>query len=526
MKKWKLAIYRRRSFDEKREEESNSVTNQKKLIDDFLIEKKDLIICNDYVDDGYTGTDFNRPGYKKMLNDIRNGKINAVIVKDLSRLGRNYIQVGDFIDEIIPQYNLRFISINDNVDSYENPNTMSSLEIPLKNLMNEGYSKDSSKKMRTSLNASKKAGNFVGKVAPYGYIKDPEDKHKFLIDKDAAKIVKKIFDLVLKGYSKQEIAKELNNNHIITPSTYLKEKLNYNCVVKCNKWNSSMLDYILKNESYMGNLVQGKTTRISHKVHNVVRVSEDEWIKCDNHHEPIIDEEVYRQVQSILYNRNSKINKNGKYYKYTGFIKCADCGCNLYRITRTKHKKEQIYYYCSSYIRAKQCSQHYIKEQEVDEIVLKILNLHIDLVCDVSKKIEDTVSFSRIEYNAEVKKIRIVELNKGIEKYQTLLNEIIKDYELNYITQDDFERFNRKYLYEINNLKLEKEELEKSKLTSNKLKWLDKFKKIGKLDTIDRNVVNEFIDNILVNDDRSVIVNLKYKEQYEDAINYLKSKEI
>ena len=195
MKKWILGIYRRRSFDEKGEEESNSVVNQKKLIDDYLVDKNDIIIYKDYVDDGYTGTDFNRPAYKRMLNDIKKKKINGIIVKDLSRLGRNYIEVGNFIDEIVPEYGLRFISVNDNVDSFKNPNVMDSLEIPFKNLMNESYSKDSSKKMRSSLKASKKSGNFIGKTAPFGYLKDPDDVHKLIIDKDAANIVKRIFDL-------------------------------------------------------------------------------------------------------------------------------------------------------------------------------------------------------------------------------------------------------------------------------------------------------------------------------------------
>ena len=249
MKKWTLGIYRRRSFDEKGEEESNSVVNQKKLIDDYLVDKNDIIIYKDYVDDGYTGTDFNRPAYKRMLNDIKKKKINGIIVKDLSRLGRNYIEVGNFIDEIVPEYGLRFISVNDNVDSFKNPNVMDSLEIPFKNLMNESYSKDSSKKMRSSLKASKKSGNFIGKTAPFGYLKDPDNVHKLIIDKDAAIIVKRIFDLALKGKSKQEIVEELTNNNILTPSVYLKEKYDIKVSRISYKWNTKMLDTILQNKT-------------------------------------------------------------------------------------------------------------------------------------------------------------------------------------------------------------------------------------------------------------------------------------
>ena len=319
MKKWILGIYRRRSFDEKGEEESNSVVNQKKLIDDYLVDKNDIIIYKDYVDDGYTGTDFNRPAYKRMLNDIKKKKINGIIVKDLSRLGRNYIEVGNFIYEIVPEYGLRFISVNDNVDSFKNPNVMDSLEIPFKNLMNESYSKDSSKKMRSSLKASKKSGNFIGKTAPFGYLKDPDNVHKLIIDKDAAIIVKRIFDLALKGKSKQEIVEELTNNNILTPSVYLKEKYDIKVSRISYKWNTKMLDTILQNKTYIGSLVQCKRTRISHKTHNMVRVAEDEWVVSKERHNAIIKEEVFNQVQNILYNRNVRVNKNGKFYKYTGF---------------------------------------------------------------------------------------------------------------------------------------------------------------------------------------------------------------
>lgn len=173
MRKWIVGVYRRLSADEilENENESNSVANQKRIIDNFLLDKKDIKVYKYYSDDGYTETDFNRPGYREMLDDIKNKKINGIIIKDLSRLGRNYIEVGDFIDKIVPKYRLRFISVNDNVDSYINPSALDSLEIPFKNLMNESYSRDSSKKMRSSLKASKKAGNFIGKIAPYGYLK-------------------------------------------------------------------------------------------------------------------------------------------------------------------------------------------------------------------------------------------------------------------------------------------------------------------------------------------------------------------
>lgn len=523
MKKWIIGLYPRLSFDERGEEESNSVTTQIKMMKDYLVDKHDIIIYKSYPDDGYTGTDFNRPGYKKMLEDIQKRKINAVIVKDLSRLGRNYIEVGNFIDKIVPQYGLRFISVNDNVDSYKNPNIMNSLEIPFKNLMNESYSKDTSKKMRTSLQTSKKSGNFIGKTAPFGYLKDPNDIHKLIIDKEAADIVKKIFNLVLIGKSKQEIAKDFNDSHIPTPSIYLKQKYNITVSKTTKSWSIKVLDNILQNRTYIGSLIQGKRERISHKNHNIVRVAEDEWIICNDKHKAIIKEELFKQVQSILYNRNVKVNKNGKFYKYTGYLKCSECGNNLYRKKKIKHNKEIIYYYCSTFLNSKNCNKHYIREKEVDEIVLNALNKYIELICDVSDKLENLISNSQIEYNNEIKKIKLSEIEKELNKYQKLLNDLLTDYKNDYISQDDYESFKETYLYEINKLNLEKERINKNKINTYNLDWIKKFRRVEKLESMDRNIVDCYIENIYVGNNKEVEIVFRFQDQYKVVLEYLKN---
>lgn len=525
MKKWILGKYHRLSAEEYGVEESNSIVNQKKIIDNYLSDKKDIKIYKSYVDDGYTGTDFNRPGFKQMMKDIESGKINGVIIKDLSRLGRNYIQVDDFIEETIPYYNLQFISVNDNVDSFKDPNFMSSLEIPFKNLMNEGYSRDTSKKMRSSLIASKKSGNFIGKVAPYGYIKDPEDCHKFIVDNDAAKIIKKIFNLALKGVSKQDIVTELNNKNILTPSMYLKKQLNYKYVMASDEWKTDTIDYILKNRNYIGSSVQGKRTRISHKVHNIVRVPEEDWMIYKNHHDAIIKEKVFNQVQDILYNRNVKVNNIGKLSKYSGFLKCSECGSNLYRMSKTKNGRKMFFYYCGTYMRTKKCNKHYILEKELDELVIESLNNFLNLLCNVKYIIDSTVCFSGIEYNEELKKIKIVELEKELKKYKDLIDSLLHDYKMNIISQQDYEDFKENYLYEINKLNIEKEELVNDKSELLNLDWLNNFRNLENLNKIDRNIVNEFIKNIYVDDNKNIEIVFRYKEQYDEIIKYLKFKQ-
>ena len=240
----------------KTKQESNSVTSQKTLLNEFIKEHDDLIIYKTYIDDGYTGTDFNRPAFQNLLEDMKNGKINCVIVKDLSRLGRNYIEVGNYIEQVFPLFNIRFIAINDSVDSFKNKESVNTILVPFKNLINDEYAKDTSIKIRTSLNAKKKKGEFVGAFSSYGYMKDPKDKHKLIIDEEAANIVRKIFDWnVNYGLGKLAICHRLNDLGILNPTGHKKLELNQNYnnySVNDNKyaWTPSTIRNILSNEIY------------------------------------------------------------------------------------------------------------------------------------------------------------------------------------------------------------------------------------------------------------------------------------
>lgn len=524
MFKWKFGDYLRLSSDDGDKAESNSISTQRNMIKYFLSDYKDIKLAKEYIDDGYTGTDFDRPGFQQMLEDIYSHKINGVIVKDSSRLGRNYIQVGEFLEKVIIKNNIRFISINDGVDSYLKPETMTSLEMYIKNLMNEGYAKDTSKKIRSSFRTSKKHGNFIGAIAPFGYLKDPDDCHKFIVDKQAAEIVKKIFDLSIKGYSKQEIVDILNQSNILTASKYFKVVLKYKIGRIADKWNTRLVDEILKDESYIGNLVQGKRQRQSHKNHNLVVLAEDEWIIIKNHHKPIIPEKLFNQVQDIFYNRNIKIKKDGSFAPYNGYIKCADCKCNLYR--KTKSKTKQSYYYCGTYLRTHNCTKHYITEDELNDTVLEMINKYIELLSDLKDKVENIISISNMKYDEDIKKVRIIEINKEMEQQENLINELIKDYNNDLISKEDFEDFHKEYLYELNNLRLQKEELDKKEITQFNMNWLNDIKKLDKVTVITKKVVNEFIENIYVSENKTIKIDFKYQDPYNDAIRYLKSKKV
>ena len=221
MQKYKVGAYLRLSKEEfNNEKESNSITNQKLIIDNYLKEHKEYKLVDYYIDDGYSGTTFDRPQYKRMIKDIVEGKVNTIIVKDLSRFGRNHIESDNYIENILPGYNVRFISIIDEIDSFKNPKSVSSIEIPLKNLMNDEYARDISEKVKSTLRIKQLNGEFIGVTAPYGYLKNSKDKHKFIIDKEASYVVKKIFNMILLGNSRKEIAEHLNSKNILTPSLY------------------------------------------------------------------------------------------------------------------------------------------------------------------------------------------------------------------------------------------------------------------------------------------------------------------
>lgn len=363
---FKVAGYIRLSKEDKIKDESNSVTNQKLIITSYIENNDDLELFDFYIDDGYSGTTFNRPEYKRMIEDIIEGKINTIIVKDLSRFGRNHIESDNYLENILPGYNVRFISINDDIDTLNNSNSVSSIVIPLKNLINDQYARDISEKVRSTLKMKQLNGEFIGVTAPYGYLKNPKDKHKFIIDKEASHIVNKVFNMILLGKSRKEIAEHLNSKNVLTPSLYKlsKENTNTEDLIRSKKWNAEIVNRILRNETYIGTLIQNIKTKPNYRTDKLIDVNKDEWIITENHHEPIISKDKFDEVQQIL-NRKTKVNKNDDIDLFSGYLKCSHCGSNLI----IKKSKNQIYYYCSSYIKYKSCLKYSINKKKLEQIV-------------------------------------------------------------------------------------------------------------------------------------------------------------
>lgn len=460
-----------------------------------------------------------------MMKDVVNEKINTIIVKDLSRFGRNYIEVGRYLEQAFPLYNVRFIAINDNIDSYKDPKSINNVIVPFKNLMNDEYARDISNKVRSVLSIKRENGEFIGVSAPYGYLKDPKNKHKFIIDKKASKVVKKIFLMALKGKSKREIVDYLNTNEILTPAEYKKneeivdfKKKDYSTIWTCKK-----VDNILSNKSYTGVLIQGKRKRISHKIHNLVAINKENWIVIENHHEPIISLEEYNKIQDIIYSREYRTRKNKEYDIFAGHLKCPDCN-NSFTLKKT-NKYE--YYYCSSYIRDKTCTKHTFNKEKLKEIILKAINKQIELVMNIDNNLEEIITTTQINYNAEILQNKLDSIVKKMSKYQKLKEMLLIDFEDKSIGNEEYTEYKRDY---DNIIKKLQEEFDR---TSERLKvslknteidksWIEKFKKNHNLEVLNKQIIDELIEYIYIHENGNITIKFKYEDEYVEAIDFIK----
>ena len=369
-----VGIYARLSRDDERAGESVSIENQKELLARY-VQEQGWNLYDYYCDDGVSGTTFDRPQFNRLVQDATDGKINLVLCKDLSRLGRDYIEAGRYTDYIFPSLGCRFIALNDGVDTIHKNNEMM---VILKNVMNDLYARDTSNKIKAVRQSTFKAGKFIGCYAPYGNMKSPEDKHKLVSDPVAAPIVRRIFDLRAQGNGHYKIAAILNADGIPSPKTYYymtlgREHHRY----EMTAWSDMTIKKILKNEVYLGHLVQNKTGHISYKNHKQVPKPREEWIKVENTHEPLIDKELWDFVQATENHPSRKRSgKNGMVSLFAGILCCMDCGGAMrfstdYRKRKNGKPSEYKAYLCNRYMSGgrQACSAHYINQKLLVELV-------------------------------------------------------------------------------------------------------------------------------------------------------------
>lgn len=403
---WNVAVYLRLSKEDNESIESNSIVNQRELVEQYISSKSDLELVDYYIDDGYSGTNFNRPGFERLLQDMKNKKINCIIVKDLSRFARNHIEADMYFENIFPVLNIRFISVIENIDSFENPDSMDNLIVPFKNLLNDAYAKDISKKVKSALTAKRLNGEFIGTSATYGYIKNPKDKHKLIIDEEASKHVVQIFNGIIEGKTVSEIANELNKNNILTPAAYKrKNEPESNNIETDKRWNAKMINKMLKDRIYVGDLIQGKKKVENYRSHKLITTKKDEWIIIQNNHEPIISKDKFDKVQEII-EKNKCARSNKEKDLFYRFLKCSDCG-DSFTLRKVKNYE---YYHCTSYVRNGSCTSHSIRKDKLAEIVLEELNKRFKrnrintLTRDILlKNIDNIIIFQNGEVNVNLK---------------------------------------------------------------------------------------------------------------------------
>ena len=535
--RWKVGVYTRLSREDGDKEESNSIGNQRDLITNYLKKEKDVKIVDYYVDDGFTGTNFKRPGFRRLFDDIVTGKINTVIVKDLSRFGRNYIEVGNYLEYTFPLYNIRFIAINDKVDSFKDPESVSNALIPLKNLFNEEYARDISKKVRSYYETTAQKGKFASGTPPYGYSRDTNDIHQLVINEDEAKNVRLIFKMALQGMGKIKICKYLNDNKILCrKELQRREKYHLSLDPDAEEiiyhWSTSTIGRMLTNEVYIGNSVQNKTTTLNYKIKKIIYKPKDKWAIVENTHEPIIDKLTFEKVQELIKERTSEKKKPASFSIYRGKLKCADCGKAMYRMEDFRGNRNLSNYFCMNYQMNShdKCTPHKIATSVLDSVILEQIMQQVKLVMNLEKAMEKLKNES-IGVNAEKEYLKNVEtLNIEIEKCKKEKKKAYENWKFVKITKDEYIEYSKKYDEKIETITKQLEVLEHTYMqTVKELKkddyWIEHFKRNKKIKVLTRDVINELIDVIYVHENNQLTIKFKYQDEYEQAINMLNIKE-
>lgn len=506
--------------------QSNSIENQKEYIEDYLQSKPEIRVVDFYIDDGYSGVNFDRPDFQRMLQDIKDKKINCVIVKDLSRLGRNYIEVGKYIERLFPFLGVRFIAINDNFDSADDAALSNNIIVPFKNLINDAYCRDISIKIRSHLEVKRKRGEFIGAFPVYGYMRG-EDKNKLIVDPCAAEIVKEIFAMKMEGMSQQAIADELNRLGVLSPAEYKKEQgSGYKTVFQTHsraKWTAVAVLRVLTNEVYMGTLIQGKESTPNYKVRVREKKLKEEWIRVENAHEAIISRTDFELISDILQKDTRVSTGKSAVSVYSGYLVCADCGCSMVRKKVRSGSLEYVYYVCSGNKKDKDiCSSHRISENTLNMAITKTLQLHLKQLGDLQESIRYIRETSGNSDKIKKLVLQSEKRKEDIEKYNRLKLECYEDYKKELITQDEYMLFKKELDNRIEEIQRAITELGKKKRMLldggyEKESLLEKFLTSKEIE-LKRSILVRFISRIYVYEDHRIEIIFRYQDEIRQLL--------
>lgn len=521
------------SLGEKKE--SNSIANQRKLIEDFLKTHPEIVSHQEFCDDGYTGTNFERPDFQRMLNQVRQGAINCIIVKDLSRFGRDYIDSGRYIEKIFPALGVRFIAINDNYDSAMTQQAGNEIILPFKNLINDSYSRDISIKVRSNLDIKRRNGEFVGTHVMYGYLRSESNKNQLVVDKAVAPVIQNIFSMKIDGYSPAQIADQLNEDGVPSPAEYKRlcgDKYRSAFQKSVHPLWSAMAVYrILKNEVYTGTLVQGKSSSPNYKVKTRTPKDPSEWVRVEDAHEAIISAANFDLVQRLMLDDTRSPAGKQAVHLFSGKIFCEDCNGPMTRKVQKSCGRDYVYFMCSSNMRRGQCFSHTVKEQDVYDAVLAVIQTQVALALDFERALKklDGESWECRELQKIQRKIT---RQQEIIKYNVKMKlNIYEDFKSEVITMDEYTIFKEDCDKKIQEAKDAIARLQgnrnqvKSGLTEQQ-SWLAQFREYKNIKTLTRRVIVHFVDKIGISANREIHVVLNNADQFQAISDFLDERQM
>ena len=528
IKVWRIAIYIRLSREDARNnDESESVSNQRAIIEEHIASFNDgdeYSIVDEYVDDGISGTtDDERDDFQRMLSDIKKGRINCVIVKDLARSFRNYSDQGYYLDDWFPRFNVRFISLyHQPLDSYKEPQNMRSIAVPIQGVLNENHCAETSDKIREVFDMKRRNGEHIGSFAAYGYKKDPDDKNALVVDEEAAAVVRDIFTMFLDGMSKNAIVHHLNDHGVLGPAAYKRERLGLKYQnpsvdpAKRPLWCAMTVTNILKNRMYCGDMVQGRYRVKSYKVHVQEVVPEDEWYIVENTHEAIIEREIFEAVQRLLLRDTRTAPQKKQVYLFSGFLRCADCGKAM---SRSK-VGETVYYYCRTYKNQSKnaCTKHTIKHDRLEAAVLYAIQQQVYLAVDYTKTIERINRAPLVKSQSKKLTDTIEQKERELSKIARYKQAIYQDWKDGEITHSDYRHMKEDYEEQaealnevIEKLRAEQAELENGVDTENP--FLKAFRQYGNIETLTRDVLIELVDHIKIYEGGNISIVFRFADE-------------
>ncbi len=510
---YNTALYLRLSRDDELQGESGSISTQRQMLTQFCREQG-LRIYDEYVDDGYSGTNFERPSFQRMLDDIEDGKVNWVIVKDLSRLGRNYVMTGQYTDIYFPSHNVRFIAIADGVDSNKGESEIA----PFLNILNEMHARQTSKKVKAALHTKFVNGAHYGAYAPLGYIKDSEQKGHLLPDTEYKWIVQKMFELAAHGNGGAKIRGILEDEKVPTPACINFQRYGtFGHIFKDQpenkryQWTTAQVKKILSDEVYIGHSIHNRQTHISFKNKKKIRKPKEDWFKVENTHEPIISKELWDQAQAHI-NSRKRPQKNGETQIFAGLLKCADCGWGL-RYLRTKPadcKNERRIFTCTTYSEygKEHCTIHYIKYDTLYSVVLKRLQYWIEQAqMDEEKLLDRLLKSGDRQRQAEITRARkdLAKAEKRLGELDDLFAKLYEDRAKNTVSERNYAMLSGRYQDEQIQLEADVKKLkdilnQTVASKDNAERWISIIRKYTNLTELTAPLLNELIDKIVVHE--------------------------